>query len=160
MDDQAPSLEEQTAHRLLARGATLATAESCSGGLIAHVLTNVPGSSAFFLGGVVAYANTAKTALLGVARATIEAHGAVSEPVAREMAEGARNRFGADYAVACTGIAGPSGGTPDKPVGLVYVAVAGPDGTEIRRHVFTGARKEIKRATAETALRMILERVQ
>lgn len=140
-----------------AKGATLASAESCSGGLIAHRITNVPGSSAYYLGGVVSYSNTAKVALLGVSTDSLNIHGAVSETVAREMAEGVRTRFGADYAVACTGIAGPSGGTPEKPVGLVYIGAAGPRGTTVARYRFDGDRESIKQQTADQALRLVLE---
>jgi len=116
-------------------GATVATAESCTGGGIAERMTSVPGSSGWFLGGVVAYANEAKQALLGVPEAMLEEHGAVSEPVARAMAEGVRERFGSTYGVATTGISGPGGGTEDKPVGLVYVALARDAGTGIQTHV-------------------------
>ena len=117
-------------------GRSLATAESCTGGLLAQLLTEVPGASAYFLGGVVAYSNAAKQSLLGVPASLLEAHGAVSEPVARAMAEGARARFGSTYAVAATGISGPDGGSPDKPVGLVHLALAGPDGTHADHFVF------------------------
>lgn len=151
------TLEQTIGERLRAFGASLATAESCSGGLIAHRLTNVAGSSSYFLGGVVSYSNAAKTAMLGVSEASLIAHGAVSETVAREMAEGARARFGADYAVACTGIAGPSGGTPEKPVGLVYIGVAGPKGTRVVRRQFEGDRAHIKEQTADQALGLVLE---
>ena len=122
------TLEESIGERLRAVRATLATAESCSGGLIAHRLTNVAGSSGYFLGGVVSYSNAAKASLLGVQESALNAHGAVSEAVVRQMAEGARARFGADYAVACTGIAGPTGVTADVNVGLVLMGVAGPRG--------------------------------
>jgi len=159
MRGHSERLEAQIGQRLSGNGQTIATAESCSGGLIAHLLTNVPGSSAYFLGGVVAYANTAKVALLGVEQATLEAHGAVSDPVAREMAEGVRKRLNADYGLACTGIAGPSGGTPEKPIGLVYIAVSGPGRTSVQCHVFGGSREEIKYETAEAALTMLLERL-
>jgi PncC family amidohydrolase len=159
MLDHSQRIESQIGQRLAGSGRTLATAESCSGGLVAHLLTNVAGSSVYFLGGVVAYSNAAKVALLGVEAGTLDAHGAVSELVARQMAEGARRRFGADYAMACTGIAGPSGGSPDKPVGLVYTAVAGPEGTEVLRNQFEGSREEIKHETAKAVLRMLLERL-
>lgn len=142
---------------LAARGLTLATAESCTGGLIAHTLTNVPGASACFLGGAVTYSNASKCALLSVPVAVIEAHGAVSEPVALAMADGARARFASDFAVAVTGIAGPGGGTPEKPVGLVWMAVAGPAVTRAKCCRFDGDRLEIKRATAHAALAFLRE---
>lgn len=151
------TLEELIGDRLRATGGSLATAESCSGGLIAHRITNVPGSSDYFLGGIVSYSNAAKSALLGVSEETLAAHGAVSEPVAKQMAQGARARFAAQYAVACTGIAGPGGGTPDKPVGLVYIAVDGPRGTSVVRSQFDGDRTSIKEQTADQALRLVLE---
>ena len=141
-------------------GVSLATAESCSGGLIAHRITNVPGSSAYFLGGVVSYSNEAKESLLGVAHDILVAHGAVSEPVARAMAEGARRVFGSDYAVGVTGIAGPDGGRPDKPVGLVYIAVAAPHGTIVMRNQFDGPRESVKEKAADLALSLLLEHLQ
>lgn len=159
MDGHTTPLEIQIGLRLAATGKTLATAESCSGGLVAHLLTNVPGASAYFLGGIVAYSNGVKTAMLGVVPSTLDAYGAVSDAVALEMAEGARNRFNADYATACTGIAGPSGGTPEKPVGLVYTAVACAEGTWVQRNLFAGSRDDIKQKTAEAVLGMLLERL-
>jgi nicotinamide-nucleotide amidase len=144
---------------LRAGGATLATAESCSGGLIAHRLTGVPGASAYFLGGVVAYSNQAKIDLLGVDPIDIETHGAVSERVAAQLAEGARTRFQADWGIGVTGIAGPTGGTADKPLGLVFLALAGPNGTTVRREEFSGTRDAVKTGTTETALRMLLESI-
>jgi nicotinamide-nucleotide amidase len=151
-------LEVVIGDRLRERKQRLATAESCSGGLIAHRITNVPGSSDYFLGGVVTYANEAKMALLGVRAETLAAHGAVSEETAREMCEGVRARFGADYGVACTGIAGPGGGTPEKPVGLVYIGAAGPAGAHfIARCEFKGDRMSIKEQTAARALSLLLE---
>jgi len=145
-------LEVVVGRELRARGKTLATAESCTGGAIAHALTSVPGSSAYFRGGVVAYANEAKVALLGIDPALLEAHGAVSEPVARAMAEGARARFGADLAIATTGISGPDGGSEDKPVGLVFVALASDGGTHCDRFVFPLDRTRHRQLTAQTAL--------
>ena len=130
---------------LAARGATLALAESCTGGLGAELVTRVPGSSRVFVGGVVAYSNDVKVALLGVDRALIDAHGAVSEEVARAMAEGSRRATGATYGLAFTGIAGPGGGSDEKPVGLVHMALASAAGTAVDRRVFPGTRDEIRR---------------
>lgn len=142
---------------LIDRGKTIATAESCSGGLIAHRLTNVPGASTPFLGGVVAYSNAVKRSLLQVAPEIIEACGAVSEETARAMAEGARRALGTDLAVAVTGIAGPGGGTSEKPVGLVYMALADGQTTRVVKHLFEGDRESIKLQTADAALNLVLE---
>jgi nicotinamide-nucleotide amidase len=152
---------EAVAGRLLAeRRATLVTAESCTGGLVAERITRVPGSSEWFLGGVVAYANALKTALLGVAEALIAEHGAVSEPVARAMAEGARRRLGADWAIAVTGVAGPGGGTEEKPVGTVDLAWAGPDGeTGHRRIRVPGTRDRVRKLSAQAALEGLRRRL-
>jgi nicotinamide-nucleotide amidase len=133
-------------------GKTIAVAESCSGGLIAERITATPGSSAYFLGGVVAYANSAKTALLGVSEALLAEHGAVSEPVARALAEGARERIAADFAVATTGISGPEGGTEAKPVGTVYVALARAEGTHCDHFVFPLDRTRHRQLTAQIGL--------
>jgi nicotinamide-nucleotide amidase len=141
------------------RSLTLAAAESCTGGLIGHLLTEVPGVSDLFTGGIVSYSDAAKVGLLDVAASEIAHHGAVSEQVAVAMAEGARRRFNADLAVAVTGIAGPSGGGPGTPVGLTFVAVADAAGHVIRRHVWTGGRSANKLASAEAALELALERV-
>ena len=153
-------LPEQLAAALLARQQTLATAESCTGGLVGAALTNLPGSSAWYLGGVVAYANELKIRLLGVPAAVLAAHGAVSLETARAMAAGARAATGADFAGAITGIAGPAGGTPEKPVGLVYIGVAAPHGTATFKHHFSGSRAEIRQAATEAALRHLLEAVE
>lgn len=155
----ADPLEVLIGQRLSSQGRTLATAESCTGGLIAHRITNVPGASAYFLGGLVAYSNAVKVEALGVARADLDAHGAVSEPVAREMAEGVRTRFGADLAIGVTGIAGPTGGTAEKPVGLVFISVASEGKTWVARHVFPGSREEVKRQAAENALQLLWEHI-
>ncbi len=141
-------------------GQRMATAESCSGGLIAHRITNVPGSSSYFLGGVVTYSNEAKSDLLGVSVDDIDRFGAVSETVSRQMAQGARKCFDADWGVGVTGIAGPTGGTKEKPVGLVYIAVAGARETHVLCNHFTGPRESIKEQTAEKALELLLEQLQ
>ena len=139
---------------------TLAAAESCSGGEVAHRITALPGSSAYFLGSIVAYANGAKRDLLGVPAEVLATRGAVSEESARAMAEGARRAFGSDLAVATTGIAGPGGATPRKPVGLVYVALAGPRGTTFVEHRFPGDRAAVVAEAAEAALHMLLAEVR
>ena len=143
---------------LRARGWTISTAESCTGGLVLHRLTNVPGSSAWVMGGVVAYDNRIKHELLGVREATLLAQGAVSEETAREMALGARRLLQTDLAVSITGIAGPGGGTAEKPVGLTWMALAGPGGLlRSERHVHVGGRLDIKRASASAALELVLD---
>ena len=138
---------------------TIALAESCSGGLVSTLLTDVPGSSEYFLGSVVSYANSAKERLLGVAEDTLRAHGAVSAPAAREMARGVRERFDADVGVSVTGIAGPDGGTPEKPVGTVCMAVAGLGEPYSRRTIFLGSRPEIRARAVQTALFMVRQRL-
>lgn len=140
---------------LRAGNAWLATAESCTGGGIAEAITRVAGSSTWFERGWITYSNAAKTEELGVASALIAAHGAVSEEVARAMAEGARARAGTTWALAVTGIAGPGGGTADKPVGTVWLAWTGPAGTVAERHRFDGDRDAIRRATVETSLQRL-----
>lgn len=152
-DDE--TLEGVLGRMLAERGLTITTAESCTGGLIADRLTDVSGSSAYFLGAVVTYSNDEKTRLLGVAPELIQEHGAVSEPVARAMATGARERSGADVAVAATGIAGPTGGTPEKPVGLVWLALATGGDVLCQRHHFHGPRGQIKWRTSRAALDMV-----
>ena len=141
---------------LMARGWRLATAESCTGGLIAHRITRRAGSSAWYAGGVVAYGNAAKTSLLGVSAALVDRHGAVSAPVAEAMARGALERLEADVAVSTTGIAGPSGGTAGKPVGLVYIGLAARGGAcrSQERH-FRGGREAVQMAAGQAALKMI-----
>ncbi len=138
------------------RGKTLAIAESCTGGMISSLLTDVPGSSHYFLGGIVSYANTAKGSLLDVREETLRAHGAVSEQAAREMARGARERFGADLAAAVTGIAGPNGGTPEKPVGTVFFALSDREKPEIaKKRSFVGDRAAVRRAASLYALELV-----
>jgi PncC family amidohydrolase len=152
--DVARRLQE----RCLAAGLTVAAAESCTGGRLTHVLTEVPGSSAYLLGGVVSYADQAKIELLGVDADHLAAHGAVSAQVARAMAQGARDRFGADLGVAITGVAGPDGGSDAKPVGLTYVAVADEAGVEVRRLQWSGERSANKRDSVGAALELVLAR--
>jgi nicotinamide-nucleotide amidase len=148
---------EQIVVRLLTeRKKTLALAESCTGGCIANRVTNVPGASAVFLGGVVSYANSAKETLLGVRPETLQQHGAVSEAVAREMADGAREKFGADFTIAVTGIAGPAGGTTEKPVGTVFIALAGPSRTVIERKLNVYEREAFKQLTANQSFELLL----
>ena len=152
---------EITLGRLLSdAGLTVAVAESYTGGLIAHRITNVAGSSSYFLGGVVAYANEAKERLLGVSHDTLYDHGAVSEETAREMARGARRLLGAGLAASTTGIAGPGGGLPGKPVGLVYIALSAPDEERCDRYVWSGDRTTNKRLSADAALRMLVAYLQ
>ncbi len=149
------SLASVVGQLLLKGKETVALAESCSGGLTASHMTDVPGSSAYFLGGVVAYSNGAKVSQLGVNPATLETHGAVSEQTARELAEGVKTAFDATWGVATTGIAGPSGGSDEKPVGLVYLAVAGPDGTHVKKARLVPERLPHKSATAQAALNLL-----
>ena len=146
------SMESVVGQMLRDAGRTLATAESCTGGLIAERLTDVPGSSAYFLGGIVAYSNAAKESLLGVRAELIEREGAVSEPVVRAMAEGARARFGSDFALATSGISGPDGGTASKPVGLVWIALAQAGRTHADSFVFAVDRSRHRSLTSQVAL--------
>jgi PncC family amidohydrolase len=141
---------------LRARGLTIATAESCTGGLVGHLITNVSGSSDYYVGGVAAYANEVKEQLLQVARSTLEEQGAVSAECAEEMAQGVRRLLQTDIGIATTGIAGPTGGTPEKPVGLVYIALATKDYVYYEKHVFHRDRVGNKREAADTALDMLL----
>jgi len=154
--EKAEEIETVVARLLSERGETLALAESCTGGLLAHRLTEVPGASAFLLAGHVVYSDAAKSRELGVEEDLLRRHGAVSEPVARSLAEAARLRAGADWGVGVTGIAGPGGGTAQKPVGTVHLAVAGPDGAvhhEVDR--FPGDRSQVKRRSSQRALDML-----
>jgi nicotinamide-nucleotide amidase len=148
-------VEEIVLELCRARGLSLATAESCTGGLVAGRLTSVPGSSDAFVGGVVAYADRVKEAELGVSAAVLAAHGAVSAETAAAMAEGAQARLGADVAVSVTGIAGPGGGTEEKPVGLVYFHAAGPDGERSAEFNLPSDRETIRRRSAVTALHLV-----
>ncbi len=153
-------LEVRVGNRLKVLRRTVGTAESCTGGLIAHLLTEVAGSSAYMFGGVVAYANSVKEQVLGVPAAMLIQHGAVSEQVAIAMAEGARRALRVDYAISVTGVAGPGGGTPEKPVGLVYIAVATPSGTFPAKYNWNSTdRSANKVKSAEAALSLLLERL-
>jgi nicotinamide-nucleotide amidase len=157
VDDE--SLEEVLVRLLTERKQTLALAESCTGGLIAHRITNVPGASVVFVGGLVTYSNEAKQTLLGVSAATLTAHGAVSEPTAKEMAEGARTRLRSDYAISVTGIAGPSGGTEAKPVGTVYLALASAEKTIVLKQFNPYDRETFKHITSQQALNLLRRRL-
>jgi PncC family amidohydrolase len=157
--EQLVGLAERLQATCLARGVTVSVAESCTGGLVADAITDVPGSSGYFLGGIVSYSDAAKLALLGVPAEVLASHGAVSAQVGRAMAEGARQRFSADVAAAVTGIAGPDGGTEAKPVGLTYVAVADAAGADVRRFVWSGDRAANKEASAAAVLELLIERV-
>lgn len=154
------NLEEAIGRMLKERGLTLSTAESCTGGFIAHMLTSVPGSSAYFNGSVVAYANSAKMELLGVKKETLEAHGAVSEETVIQMAEGARSKFGTTYALATSGVAGPGGGTEEKPVGTIWLACAGPDGTKAIKVMMLKDRSSNIEFGSVAALNMLRLRIQ
>jgi len=149
-DDE--TLASAVGQLLTKRGQTLATAESCTGGLVGQLITAVGGSSTYYLGGVVAYANQAKCDILGVPAELLEKHGAVSERVAMAMASGCRQRLGSDWAVAVTGVAGPTGGTTAKPVGLVFKAVAGPDGASAGGYQFPGDREIVRLRAAHSVL--------
>lgn len=142
------------------RAERVAFAESCTGGLLSSMMVDIPGSSRVFLGGIVAYDNGVKSGLLGVSETTLAADGAVSEAAAREMAQGVRERLGASYGVGVTGIAGPGGGTEDKPVGLVYISVADSFGTSVIRRVFVGDRTQVRVRAAKSALHALLSRMR
>ena len=148
-------LEEVVGKLLTDRELTVGLAESCTGGLAGHRLTNVPGSSTYFLGGIVAYSNEAKERLLGVSHDTLLEHGAVSAETALEMARGARHALGSDIGLGTTGIAGPGGAMPGKPVGLVYIALSAQGVERVERYVWDGDREGNKALSAEAALAML-----
>ena len=152
-------LESVVVRLLTAQKKSLALAESCTGGMLGHRLTNVPGASAVFFGGVISYADAAKEQLLGVRAETLRQYGAVSEPVAREMAAGAREKFGSDFALAVTGIAGPDGGTPEKPVGTVFVALAAADGVTVEKRLNPWDRLTFKDVVVTQALELLRRRL-
>ena len=152
--------QEELARRLRQSGATVACAESCTGGNIAHLITAVPGASAYFLGGVVAYSNEVKKQVLGVSEEDLKKYGAVSEPVALQMAQGVRRITGAQWAVSTTGVAGPDGGTPEKPVGTIWMAVVGPNGARAQKFVFSHTReRNIGRGSVQ-ALQFLLQEIE
>jgi len=170
--DTPSTLAEEVGRLLSRHGLKLAVAESCTGGLLAHTITNVPGSSAYFVAGLVTYSNEAKHALLGVKKATLADHGAVSVETAKEMAAGARKKTGADVSLATTGIAGPGGGstegsdsaepsngrgrrTAEKPVGLVYIAISSREGTLVEKNVWAGSREGNKTSSVDAALTLL-----
>jgi PncC family amidohydrolase len=152
---------EITAGQLLRqRGLRLAVAESCTGGLIGHRLTNIPGSSDYYMGSVTAYAYEVKVRLLGVSWATLEMYGAVSREVAIEMARGVRASLDAEIGLSVTGIAGPGGGTPEKPVGLTWIGFSSSDVEFARQFIWQGDRLQVKEQSAEAALRILVEYLQ
>jgi PncC family amidohydrolase len=153
----AEALEFRVGELLRKRGLSLAVAESCTGGLIGHRITNVAGSSTYFIGGVISYANEAKVRLLGVRDETLEKHGAVSRETVLEMACGVRSKCAADVGIAVSGIAGPGGGTPDKPVGTVWIGLSTPDEEQAWSYRLQGDRLQIKEAAAERALEHLVE---
>lgn len=159
MDQTLLTLSSSIGSALLDRDFTISTAESCTGGLLSHVLTAVSGSSDYFLGGVVAYSNGIKEQVLGVRVETLQQHGAVSEQTAQEMADGIRMRFGTDIGLATTGVAGPTGGTPSKPVGLVWMGISFVGETKAFKGYFTGGRLEIMRSTVIEILTCLLNQL-
>lgn len=153
------TLEKVVVTLLTERSQTLALAESCTGGLIGHRITNIPGSSKVFLGGITAYSNEVKIKQLEVPSSLLEKYGAVSSQTAVAMAEAIRKKLSSDFALGVTGIAGPTGGTPQKPVGLVYIACAGPDGTSVQEYKYIGDRQTIKQSASQSALDMLRRRL-
>lgn len=149
------ALAVRVGRQLRERGLRVGTAESCTGGLIGHRITQVAGSSDYYAGSIVAYSNEIKMALLGVSRDTLAQHGAVSRATAQEMARGARSALGVDLALSVTGIAGPAGGTAEKPVGLTYVGLAAPDGEWVERYVWSADRHANKALSAQAALDLL-----
>jgi len=149
--------EPEIGNLLRRKGLSLGAVESASGGLISHLITNVPASSDYYKGSITAYSNETKVKLVGVSEATIQKYGAVSQEVAQEMARGGRKALKVDICLADTGIAGPGGDTPEKPVGLFYLGLSSESGTESRKHVFSGDREQNKLAAAQAALAWLKE---
>ncbi len=160
MEEEYLEVEKEAGSLLTRLGWKLSTAESCTGGLLGHFITRAPGSSSYFAGGVIAYSNEVKSRLLGVNKESIKSEGAVSDVVAAEMAVGVRGKFGTEIAVALTGIAGPGGGTAEKPVGLVYTALNTSEDNIVCRSVFSGGRDSVKKQAARGALEMIVEHLR
>jgi nicotinamide-nucleotide amidase len=152
-------IEEVIAAELSRQGKTLAVGESCTGGMLGEVITSISGASAFFLGGVIAYSNNVKRDLLKVRQETLDNVGAVSEPVAQQLALGVRALSGADYGIGITGVAGPTGGTPAKPVGLVYICVSSDKGDVVKGFNFPGQRSDVRQAAVTTALHMLHQKL-
>ena len=150
--DRRMAMEQVIGEQLLASGQTLGVAESCTGGLLGGRLTCVPGSSSWFKGGIISYADEVKVALLGVRESDLKEHGAVSRPVVEQMARGVCESLGTDFGIGITGVAGPEGGTPDKPVGLVYIALAMPSGIEVQEDTFRGDREMIRESSVQRAM--------
>ena len=159
MDIITGTIAEKVGKQLILTGQTICTAESCTGGLIASQISDVSGSSAYFVGGVVSYSNNAKQEILGVSKLTIETYGAVSEETVVEMARGALSLFHTDMAVSISGIMGPGGGSEEKPVGTVWICVKDKDGSFTKKHRFSGDRIENKFSAAQAALKMVTERL-
>jgi len=157
MDEILLALSSSVGKALVNRGYTISTAESCTGGLLSHVLTGISGASAYFVGGVIAYSNVVKAQVLGIEVATLERYGAVSAQTARQMAESARRKFDTDFGLSTTGIAGPTGGTPEKPVGFVWIGISTPDKTQTHACQFSGERLAIMRSTVIEALTCLLD---
>ncbi len=156
MDEILRQLSKQMGAILTENSLTISTAESCTGGLLAHVLTGVSGSSNYFMGGIVAYSNQIKEHFLGVQQDTLVQHGAVSSQTAQEMAAGIRKKFGTDIGLSTTGIAGPTGGTPAKPVGLVWIGISFQGKTTTIRCQFDGDREQVKNSSVQNILQVLL----
>ncbi|MDC7219315.1 MAG: CinA family protein [Spirochaetales bacterium] len=154
------SLSTAVVKSLLGAKMTLSVAESCTGGLIGKSITDISGSSSVFYGGFLLYSNEAKVSLAGVSPDTLEAHGAVSEETVKEMAGGTKEKCGTEFALAVSGIAGPGGGTAEKPVGTVWIGLASPEGTFARKFLFEGDRDRVREATVEEALTMLINKIE
>ncbi|MEW6717596.1 MAG: CinA family protein [Chloroflexota bacterium] len=155
--DKQPPLENLAGKLLRQRGWRLAVAESCTGGLIGHLLTNIPGSSTYYAGSITPYSYDAKVRLLGVTWDTLEQHGAVSRQVVLQMARGVRVTLGADVGLSVSGIAGPGGGTAEKPVGLTWIGLSTPEGEWARKHIWQGERLANKQSSAQAALQLLVD---